>query len=312
MANDLNTSYTIKRLEVRVTLRAGQFNGGGNTKIITDVPIKCRIEKTGMPCMPKASVECRGLKLEDMELMSTQAMKPLFTAKNTLQIFAGDEKDGLKLAFSGQIVSAFADFNKAPDVAFKFDCKTGYFGALTPQGPSAIGGSMPVGDFIGRQAKAMGLQFQNDGVQTQLKNAVFNGSPLEQAHAAARQVGAEMCIDDDTIFISPKGGAKMSGDSAPEAQGGRGNAVLLNKNSGLLGYPTLSNEGVAVKCLYNPAFRMGGLVKLESVVPKASGTWRITKVTHDLTAFDPSGGTWESQLQLYYPNRTTGTGYKIG
>lgn len=296
-------SFTIKLLEVHVTLRAGQFQGG-NTKIITGVPLKVRIEKTGPPDFCKASIEARGLRYEDMEKMSTLAFRPLFTARNHVAVYAGNERDGLSLAFSGEITQASADFNSAPDVPFKIEAMTGYFGTITPQSPTAVNGSQPAADFIAMQAKKMGYAFQNDGVTTQLSNAVFNGSPVAQARAAARQIGAELIIDDDTLILSPSGGAGTM------AAGGRGNAVLLNKETGMLGYPVLSNEGVEVKSLYNSAFRLGGLVKVESIVPKASGTWRIIKLTHDLAAFDPSGGPWESQMTTYYPSMS-GAGGKI-
>lgn len=296
-------SFTEKLLEAHVTLRAGQFQGG-NTKIITGVPLKVRIEKTGPPDFCKASVEARGLRYEDMERMSTLAFRPLFTARNRIAVYAGNSRDGLSLAFSGEITQATADFNAAPDVSFKFEAMTGYFGAVTPQAPTAIKGAQPAGDFIAAQAKTLGYAFQNDGVSAQLRDAVFNGSPLAQARAAARQVGAELIIDDDTLILSPSGGA------GEKAGGGRGNAVLLNKSAGMLGYPVLSNEGVEVKSLYNPAFRLGGLVRVESIVPKASETWRIIKLTHELSAFDPSGGPWESQLTTYYPSMS-GAGGKI-
>lgn len=303
MANE-NGSFTLKRLEARVTLRAGEFAGGGNTKVITGVPLRARIEKTGPPDFCKATIEARGLRYEDMEKLSTLAFRPLFTARNAVQIYAGDEETGLSLAFSGEITQASADFNAAPDVSFTMEAMTGWFGALTPQGPSAIKGAQPAADFIAMQAKKLGLSFQNDGVTTSLRNAVFSGSPVAQARAAARQIGAELIIDDDSMILSPAGGA------GAKASGGRGNAVLLTRNTGLLGYPTLSNEGIELKALYNPAFRLGGLVKVESIVPKASGTWRIIKLTHDLAAFDPRGGPWESRMTTFYPSMS-GAGGKI-
>ncbi len=296
-------SFTRKLLEVRVTLRAGQFEGG-NTKIITGVPLKARIEKTGPPDFCKAVIEARGLRYEDMAQMSTLAFRPLASARNTVAVFAGDEVDGLSLAFSGSITQAAADFNAAPDVVFKMEAMTGYYGAITPQSPTAIRGAQPAADFIAMQAQKAGFTFQNDGVSAQLRNAVFNGSPVAQARAAARQIGAELIIDDDVMLLSPAGGA------GEKAGGGRGNAVLLNKDGGLLGYPVLTNEGVQLKALYNPAFRLGGLVTVESIVPKASGTWRIIKLTHDLAAFDARGGPWESQMTAYYPSMS-GAGGKI-
>lgn len=296
-------SFTRKLLEVHVTLQAGQFEGG-NTKIITDVPLKVRIEKTGPPDFCKATIEARGLRYEDMAQMSTLAFRPLYSARNSVAVFAGDEVDGLSLAFSGSITQASADFNAAPDVSFKIEAMTGYFGAITPQSPTAVKGAQPAADFIAMQAQKAGFTFQNDGVSAQLNNAIFNGSPVAQARAAARQIGAELIIDDDVMILSPAGGAGKN------AGGGRGNAVLLNKDTGLLGYPVLSNEGVQLKALYNPAFRLGGLVEVESIVPKASGTWRIIKLTHDLAAFDAKGGPWESQMTTYYPSMS-GAGGKI-
>lgn len=296
-------SFTRKLLEVHVTLQAGQFEAG-NTKIITDVPLKVRIEKTGPPDFCKAVIEARGLRYEDMAQMSTLAFRPLYSARNSVAVFAGDEVDGLSLAFSGSITQASADFNAAPDVSFKIEAMTGYFGAITPQSPTAVRGAQPAADFIAMQAQKAGFTFQNDGVSVQLNNAIFNGSPVAQARAAARQIGAELIIDDDVMILSPAGGAGKN------AGGGRGNAVLLNKDTGLLGYPALSNEGVQLKALYNPAFRLGGLVEVESIVPKASGTWRIIKLTHDLAAFDAKGAPWESQMTTYYPSMS-GAGGKI-
>lgn len=294
-----DASFIERRLEVHVTLRAGEFQAGGNTKVMTGIPIKVRIEKTGPPDFNKASVTLRGLRLEDMDAMSTLAFKPLFHARNFMVIYAGNARDGMHLAFSGEITNASADFNAAPDVAFKIEAMTGYFGNITPSGPSAIAGAQPVADFIAMQARKMGYEFVNEGVTSQISNAVFNGSPMAQARSAARQVGAELILDDDTLTLCPRGGSEESG-----------NAVLLSKDTGLIGYPVLSNEGVQVKALYNPAFRLGKLIQLESIVPKASGTWRIIKLSHELEAFNPSGGPWQSSMTTFYPSMS-GAGGKI-
>ena len=287
----MSKSFTRKILEVRVTLRAGSFGDGkGNTKIITGVPLKVKIEKNGPPDKNKASVEAMGLRYEDMEQLSTLAFKPLKTAKNVMEIYAGDEKDGLSLAFQGEVTSAAADFNTAPDIWFKLEALAGYFGATTAQGPSAVRGNQPVADFIARQAQVMGYTFRNNGVSAQLNNSVFNGSPLEQAHAAAREVGAELLLDDGVLTLSPAGGATGA------------QAVKLTKETGMLGYPTLTSEGVEVKAISDPAFKIGGFVAIESVVPKASGTWRIIKLAHELHAFVPNGGPWESKMTTFLPN----------
>lgn len=284
-------SFTKKLIELQITLAEGSF-GNGNSKTIREIPIKAKIEKNGPPDFCKANVEIRGMKYDDMDKLSTLAFKPLASAKNSIEIRVGDDVDGLAVAFQGTITQASADFNGAPDVIFKIEAEAGYYGAITAQSPTALKGSQPVADFIAMQAKNAGLQFQNDGVSAQLNNAIFNGSPVAQARAAASQVGAELIIDDNVMILSPAGGA------GEKAKGQRGNTVVLNKNSGLFGYPVFSSEGIQVKALYNPAFCLGGIVKLESIVPKATGLWRIVKLSHNLVAHDPKGGTWQSEMTL--------------
>lgn len=294
-----DASFVERLLEVHVTLRARTFSDGKNTKIITGTPIKARIEKTGPPDFNKASIELRGIRLDDMDRISTLAFMPLFRSRDFVTVYAGDTINGMHVAFSGEITNASANFNSAPDVAFRIEAMTGYFGNITPASPTAIKGAQPVADFVASQAARMGYEFRNDGVTAALQNAVLCGSPMAQARSAAKQVGAELIIDDNVMILAPSGGNQSAGD-----------AVLLNKDTGLISYPSLTNEGVEAKSLYNPAYRLGGLVKIESIVPKASGTWRIIRLAHELEAFSPSGGQWQSTMTTFYPHMS-GAGGKI-
>ena len=104
----------------------------------------------------------------------------------------------------------------------------------------------------------------------------------------ARDVGCELIIDDGEVIVLPAGKARS------------GSAVLLNKDTGLIGYPTFNQNGISCRCMYNPHLLYGGLIKVESLVPRASGEWRITKLTHNITACTPNGGNWESQIEAAY------------
>ena len=285
-----SASFTQKIIETHITLRAGDFGGKGNTKVIRGLATKVKIEKTGPPDFNKANVEICGLPYEDLEQLTTISFKPLTTAKNLIEIQAGNEKDGLSVAFQGEITTASADFNQAPDIWLKIEAVAGYYGEVTAQGPSTIKGSQSVSSFIQQQAQKMGYTFRDDGVTSQVKNAVFNGSPMEQARAAARQVGAELILDDGVLILSPSGGVQQ------------GNAVKLSKQTGMIGYPVLTNEGVEITALYNPAFKIGGFVEVESIVPKCSGTWRIIKLSHELDAFCVGGGPWYSKMTTFLPD----------
>ncbi|MEG2172381.1 MAG: hypothetical protein RRY29_03875 [Desulfovibrionaceae bacterium] len=284
----MNTSFTRKIIETRITLAKGSFGGQGNTKVIRGLATEVSVEKPGLPDKGKASIKITNVPLNDMEQLTTLAFKPLQYQRNSVVVLAGDAESGLSQVFSGEITSAFGNFNAAPDPVFEIEAMTGFFGALIPQQPTSTAGNVGVADIVGQMAAKMGYSFKNEGVSAQLRNSVFNGSPLEQAQAAARQSGVELLVDDGAMVLLPAGSARA------------GNAVLLNKNSGMIGYPAFNNNGITVKCLYNPAIRFGGLIRVESIVPKASGVWRITKLSHKLSAFHTGGGNWVSEIEGTY------------
>lgn len=285
-----NTSFIKRRMRVQITLSKGQFkNGQGNTVIIEDLGMTAKIDKAGPPEFGKCSVEIYGLSLEVMEQLSTLSMHPLFIRRNYLNVFAGDDQNGMTQVFAGTITSATVDMNSAPEIKFKIEARIGFFGSLTAQGPSAISGTQPASTFIENQAKKAGFLFENQGVNTQLKNCVFTGSPVEQMKQAARQIGAELVIDDTKVILIPNGSAV------------KGTVPVLSAQTGLLGYPTMTQNGIECKAIFNPDFRFAGIVEIKSIVPKVSGQWRIIKLSHSLSANLPSAGNWESSITAYYP-----------
>ena len=279
-------SYTIKRLRVDVTLGEGTFDGKNNTKSFERLEMTVSIEKPGAPDKNKAKVTITGMALEDMRQMTTLAFKPLQRQKNLIAIYAGDDENGMNLCFAGEITTASADFSGAPTIKMAIEAAAGAYPALKASSPVAVKGTQTAAELIEMFAKEAGYAFENRGVTASVKNAVFNGDPVTKAQAVANQVGAELLIDDNKFVLLPwdKG---RNGD----------NAVKMAPDAGMLGYPSFGADGITVKCLYNPALELGGLIEVESVVPGASGTWKITKLTHNLAANSRSSGNWFSELE---------------
>lgn len=297
VSSNSNTSFRRRKIRVQITLSKGQFkNGEGNTIILDDFGVAVKIEKNGPPEFGKASVEISGLSLDVMSQLSTLNMHPLFTRRNFLNVFAGDEFSGLSQIFAGSITSATADFNSAPEVKFKVEARIGYWGSVTAQGQGVVNGKQPASDFIAAQAKAAGLLFENQDVNAQIQNSVFTGSPIEQARQAANQIGAELIIDDEKMILI-KNGASV-----------KGNVPVISATSGLLGYPVMSQNGIECKAIFNPDFKFAGLVEIQSMVPKVAGQWRIIKLTHNLAANLPNAGQWESSITGYYPSMSGAVG----
>ena len=293
MADNLNTSFFERRLKIVIQLYKGEFEDGSNTKEITDLAMTCQIQKLALPEGGKASAEITGLPLSDMEQLTTLAFDPLYVKNNQITIYAGDW-GGVSEVFSGTITKAGADFNASPDVKFKIEAAVGYFGRMTAQGPTAIHGSQDASAFIKGQCEKAGFKFVNQGVSAKISDCVFQGSPIQQAQACASQIGAELILDDGSAVLMQSGAGR------------EGNTVVLSSTTGLLGYPAITQNGVECKAIFNPDFRFGGLIQLDTVVPKASGVWKIVKLTHKLSANMPGDGSWESQITGYYLNKDPG------
>ena len=263
------SSFVKHKLQVRLTLDQGSFGGGGNSKIIENLAMRVEVEKLGPPDFGKASVTIFGMSLEEMEQLTTLAMEPFKVKRNYINIYAGDDVTGLSEIFAGSVIDAQGDLSGAPEAQFKINAEVGFWGRVS---------------------------FTNEGVSAQIKDCVFDGTPINQARQAAAMVGADLLIDDSEMILLPRNGNR------------KGDSVLLSPSSGVMGYPTISGNGIEVKTVFNPALRFAGLFVLETVVPKAAGTWRVTKLTHKLSANDPSDGSWETQVTGYYPELSGAVG----
>ena len=263
-------SFKTRHMKIVITLAAGSFAGGGNQYTITDLAMSATVEKLPWPDGGKCSVEVWGLPLDVMEQLSTLAFRPFYRTRNYINIFAGEGyPDGMPQIFAGSIATAGADFNAAPDVKFKIEGQVGFFGRIQAQGQTAVHGQQAAEDFIRGQAEGAGFRFRNEGVSASLS--------------------AELVYDDEEAILLPSGGtiAGATTDLTPE--------------TGLLGYPVITQSGVEVKTIFNPELRFAGCINLKTSTPKASGTWRIVKLSHKIAANKPGDGSWESHVTGFYP-----------
>jgi hypothetical protein len=277
----------IKTIKTTIILGEGEFEGGGNTKIIEGLATTCQVNKAGLPEKNSAEVRIQGLKLADMEQLTFLSFLPGEYRKNHILIEAGDKGGELSVVFKGDITSAAADFSTAPDVTMKFNALTAGWSVLVADSPTSVQGEATAESLIKQFAEQAGFNFVNEGVTESVKNSTYNGSPVQKAEQVADEVGAELLMDDETWTLMPW--------DKP-----RGDAVLLKAESGMIGYPSFTQDGITVECFYNPRLQLGGQIKIESIVPRASGYWKITKLSHDLAAY--TQGRWVSRIDgMYLP-----------
>lgn len=257
------------------------------------VSVNCSLK--GSAGLGQATVRIFGLSLSTMNQLSTVGKLPSHFRKNTITINAGDDVNGMAQIFQGTIIAAYADMLPAPEVAFNIDAGAGLIEALLPIPPSSYPGSADVAVILTNLAGQMSLpgqppiSFENNGVSVILATPYFPGSARAQAEAVVEAARIEWNgIENGVLAIWPRGGAR--GGLIP----------LLSPETGMVGYPTYTSNGLVVTTRFNPTVRFGAQVKVQSSLLPACGTWNVVTLVHDIEASMPNGK-WFTQIQLGAP-----------
>jgi hypothetical protein len=150
---------------------------------------------------------------------------------------------------------------------------------------TSIPGLIKASDVMKNIASKMGMAFEDNGVEMNLMDAIYEGTGTEQARQIAKDYNFDCNYENNVMLISPKGKPR------------KGDAPLLNKESGLVGYPTFSATGIMFTALYDPAIRFMGAVQVDGGVPvpggdrnnPSIGTWMVFKITTVLESEMPRG-----------------------
>lgn len=281
--------FSIKTIRVTAQLQKGQFSGSGNTVIIENVPITVDITKQGGEDKNKATITVENLKLETVKQLTVLSFKRLETYNNVVQIEAGNKDTDLSTIFIGEVTSSIPEISDNGTLSLKMEVMAGYYPALIPSKPVSVQGVTTIDNLMSQFAKEAGYSYENKNITGSVSNCVFIGSPIAKARALAKQTNIDLLIDDNKFIIQTF--------NAPKD----GQIPLISKNTGMIGYPSFSSDGIDVKCEFNNNLKVGGYFKLESILPFATGEWQIVKLTHRLEAYQPSSGTWETTVSGVLP-----------
>lgn len=276
---------TYGKKDIRVTVSLDR-DGANNQYVFQGFATNAAISKTGGVDFATAQVEIYGLTLPVMGQLTTLAFKPLNRRWNLIEIAAGEQGTDLPVIFRGCVTVAFADLNGASPV-LKMEAQVGAYPLLDPAGTVSVAGTQDVANFIQSQASQSNFEFQNDGVQGTLSDMTIYGDPITKARTAADAVGADLILDDDKMILVPK-------DSVRKA---KGSIPVISAASGMIGYPTFTNQGIQVSSFFRPELHVAAAVRVESIVPHASGVWKITQLTHNLSAHNPGSSAWETSFE---------------
>ena len=284
-------SFVQRRLSFEFTLANNlTFDGTNDTVIISDVKSQCAIDMPGSESMPSASIQIYGIDKKTMDALTLYPWSDNSITRTQIIIRAGTSQKDMSVIFSGQIFSAFANYESAPEVAFIIRAQTALDNSLAAVDPYSFPGVVPVETIAKTLANDLGVTLINTGVTKEL-NTLTDEYLAGTTTAKLWKLRKDANID--VYFVPPN--MEICAKNMPRKTD---NVVVIAPNTGMIGWPVPDGAGfVYLNVLYNPAIFHGGEIEIQSTYPNTNGIWYVISMTHQLEA-QVSGGAWMSKLIL--------------
>lgn len=281
-------TLTTRRINLTFTLGEGSFGeDGADTVEVKGLRTSATITKAGGVSMSQLELRVWGLRLDVMKRL-TVLNKLAYEQEraNNVTVEAGDDENGMGVVFSGTIKEAWADGSNPPEIAFVVSAFTGGLDAVRPVTPTSFKGPVAVDTLMASIGAQMvpPRSLENNGVQTKLESPYLPGTLRDQALAVARAARCNMLIDDNVIAIWPLGQTRA------------GLTLSISPETGLVGYPQFTQNGIAFSTLFTPSLSFGQQIEMISAFEAANGQWSIAAVQHNLDAELP-GGQWFTRVE---------------
>lgn len=294
-------TLVVRKINIRFVLGQGSFGeDGSDTVDIEGLRTSCTITKVGGASMSTLDLRIWGMPLDTMQKLTVlNKLAYEQERQNTVIVTAGDTATGMGVVFSGTIKEAWADAGNPPDIAFIVSAFSGGLDAVKPVQPTSYNGPVAVDTLMASIAAQMTppRTLENSGVQTVLESPYLPGTLRDQALAVARAARCNLLIDDNVLAIWPNG----------QTRGGL--TLDVSPESGLVGYPQFTQNGIAFTLLFTPSLTFGQRIEMTSALAAANGSWSVAAVQHNLDAELP-GGQWFTRVEcglLGHPAPIIGT-----
>lgn len=269
-----------KRLRFVITLGGtGRFDDMGDNQITLEgYRATADISLAGGVQRGELRAKIYGIKLSDMNAITTFAWRTGTTEPNTVLVYAIDGTTE-SLVFGGNIVNAYADFQSMPDVFLNLQAQAAFLDVMRAVPPRSYRGALDVASAAGEIAASMGYTLENNGVNVQLSNVYLCGTGMTQFEDLARMAGIDYILDGRVLAITPRGVPRKT------------LVPLISAETGLIGYPVFNGVAVNARTLYNPGIQPLGVVKIVTDVQRAAGYWEVRSMSHQLES-EKANGAW--------------------
>lgn len=283
-------TFARRRIDVTITLGEGQYGAQlGDTMTLTGYRVQAYISEMGGEAQGMAQVRIYGLPVDTLNrLTMTGPIANQMRAQNTILIAAGDDESALSTIYKGYMTDSWAEMQEAPNAALVIMGATGAVTAVKPVNASSYIGPTQASNIMSDLAAEAGFGFENHGVQVTLESPYFPGSTLAKIQACARAAGIYYTIRQGVLVIWPVGGSTSS------------DQIIISPKTNMVGYPTFSQQGVAVRCLLNPSVQFDKKFTIaDSILTPANRSWNVWSIEHTLESQTPNGA-WFTDIAGYW------------
>jgi hypothetical protein len=192
--------------------------------------------------------------------------------RKRLTVEAGRKSTGYALVFAGDITNVVGA--QPPDITLTIKAATGDF-AKGQIIASSQPGVAPLQNIAGRVAQDLGLSLTFEAKPKQISNYTFTGSAIKQVEQLAAMGRVNAYVDDLALVVKDF--------NAPLARRVR----ELNLDTGMIGIPEFTEQGIKVKMLFDNQTVLGGGINVTSKLnPAANGLYTVFKLGFELASRD--------------------------
>lgn len=279
----MGLSFQRRRLRVTFKLASGTFarDGDPDTLVLEGYRAQVEIDAPGGYEFATCRLRIYGVDRFDMDRMTVINYQNVDFMRNTVQVDASDDNGQFTTVFFGEVYTSQPDWAGMPDVPFVAEARSGLIGSLSASASTSFPGPQKVSLIMSRLAKELNVAFEDNGVISTVTDMSLVGSPLHkvQTLADAARIQYWFLPEQSLLAIAPMGISRKS------------DAVDYNIDTGLVGFPTKTHNGIMFTALFNPSTFHGCKIKMQSAVSACNGEWYVISMSHRLDSETP-GGAW--------------------
>lgn len=190
----------------------------------------------------------------------------------------------LRTIFAGDIIKPRVK-REGLDFIIDLECGDGDIDYQTARVATTLKAGATDAQIVGELAKTMTRTSKGviDAPVTRAlpRGKVLCGNTRDVLSRVATNNGADWSVQDGELIMLPAGKV-LPGES-----------VLLSQETGMIGAPEATDNGLELACLLNPALRVGGMVTVRSILDWFDGDYKIVNMR---SSGDILGGDWTTKL----------------